>query len=73
MLTQALRNSLFDRAQLFDELPAGVVLRLLQKLSPAERQATMRILGYPEGTARRVMTTENVWLREGLTVGEALF
>ena len=60
------------RAELFDELPAGVVKRLLQQLSPEERQATAMILGYPEYTAGRVMTTEYVRLREGLTVGEAL-
>jgi magnesium transporter len=61
-----------DRAELFDELPAGVVKRLLQQLSPSERQATAMILGYAEGTAGRVMTTEYVRLREGLTVGQAL-
>jgi magnesium transporter len=61
-----------DRAELFDELPAGVVKRLVQQLSASERQATATILGYPEGTAGRVMTTEYVRLREGLTVGEAL-
>ncbi|MEH2236914.1 magnesium transporter [Nostoc sp.] len=61
-----------ERAELFDELPAGVIKRLLQELSPEERQATATILGYPEGTAGRVMTTEYVRLREGLTVGEAL-
>jgi magnesium transporter len=61
-----------DRAELFDELPARIVKRLLQQLSPAERQATATILGYAEGTAGRVMTTEYVQLRQGLTVGEAL-
>lgn len=61
-----------DRAELFDELPAGVVKRLLQQLSPEERQATSLILGYAESTAGRVMTTEYVRLREGLTVAEAL-
>lgn len=61
-----------DRAELFDELPAGVVKRLLQQLSPTERQATATILGYPEGTAGRVMTTEYVRLRQGLTVEEAI-
>ncbi|MBD2461100.1 magnesium transporter [Oscillatoria sp. FACHB-1407] len=61
-----------DRAELFDELPAGIVRKLLQQLSIEERQATATILGYPEGTAGRVMTTEYVRLREGLTVGEAL-
>jgi len=61
-----------EQAYLFDELPAGVVKRLLQQLSPEQRQATATILGYPEGTAGRVMTTEYVRLRRGLTVGEAL-
>jgi magnesium transporter len=61
-----------DRAELFDELPASVVKRLVQQLSPEERQATATILGYAEGTAGRVMTTEYVRLRQGLTVGEAL-
>jgi magnesium transporter len=61
-----------DRADLFDELPASVVRRLIQGLSSNERQATATILGYPEGTAGRVMTTEYVRLREGLTVAEAL-
>jgi magnesium transporter len=61
-----------DRAELFDELPARIVRLLLQQLSHEERQATATILGYPEGTAGRIMTTEYVKLREGLTVGEAL-
>lgn len=61
-----------DRAELFDELPARIVKRLLQQLSPVERQATATLLGYPEDTAGRIMTTEYVQLRDGLTVGEAL-
>lgn len=61
-----------DRVALFDELPAGVVKRLLSQLSAEERAATATIIGYPEGTAGRVMTTECVRLRQGLTVGEAL-
>ncbi|MCU0566580.1 MAG: magnesium transporter [Oculatellaceae cyanobacterium Prado106] len=61
-----------DRAELFDELPARIVKRLLQQLSSSEREATATILGYPEGTTGRIMTTEYVQLRQGLTVGEAL-
>jgi magnesium transporter len=61
-----------DRAELFDELPARVVKRLLQHLSSMERQATATILGYDEGTAGRLMTTEYVRLRQGLTVREGL-
>ncbi|MDY6901084.1 MAG: magnesium transporter [Cyanobacteriota bacterium] len=61
-----------ERAELFDELPAKVVKRLLQSLSPEQRQVTATILGYPEGTAGRVMTTKYVRLQEGLTVREVL-
>jgi magnesium transporter len=61
-----------DRAELFDELPAGVVRRLIQQLSAAERQATAKILGYPEGTTGRIMTTEYVRLRQELTVSQAI-
>jgi magnesium transporter len=61
-----------ERVTLFDELPAGVVKRLLIQLSPEERQATATILGYEEGTAGRLMTTEYVRLRRGLTAGQAL-
>lgn len=61
-----------DRALLFDELPAAVVKRLLSHLSPKEREATATILGYEEGTAGRLMTTEYVRLRQGLTVGDAV-
>lgn len=61
-----------DRAELFDELPAGVVRRLIQNLSAEERQATATILGYQEGTTGRLMTTEYVRLRQGLTVAEAI-
>jgi magnesium transporter len=61
-----------DRARLFDELPAVVVERLLQQLSPAEREATALILGYKEGTAGRIMTTEYLSVKEDLTVSQAI-
>lgn len=66
------RMSPDDRAELFDELPARVVKRLLSQLSPTEREATALILGYPERTAGRVMTTEYVRLRQDLTVAQAI-
>ncbi|MBF1988737.1 magnesium transporter [Fischerella thermalis] len=61
-----------DRARLFDELPAVVVERLLQQLSPAQREATALILGYKEGTAGRIMTTEYLSVKEDLTVSQAI-
>jgi len=36
-----------DRARLI-ELPAKVVSRLLEQLSPAERQTTAQLLGYKQ-------------------------
>ena len=66
------RMSPDDRARLFDELPAKVVRRLLVDMSPAERNATALLLGYPADSAGRIMTSEFVTLRESLTVAQAL-
>ncbi len=61
-----------DRARLFDELPAKIVNRLLEQLSPSERQATAQLLGYEAGTAGRIMTPELISLKEGFTTAQAL-
>lgn len=61
-----------DRARLFDELPAKVVRRLLNQLSPIERQATTLLLGYKADTAGRLMTAEYIALMENSTVAQAL-
>jgi len=66
------RMSPDDRARLFDELPAKVVRRLYQSLSPTERQATAQLLGYPADSTGRIMTSEFVALREAVTVEQAL-
>jgi len=60
-----------DRAYLLDELPARVAKRLVQMLSPAERQATSLLLGYKEHTAGRIMTPEYISLKTYLQVKEA--
>jgi magnesium transporter len=61
-----------DRARLFDELPATVVRRLLEQLTPTERQATAQLLGYEAGTAGRLMTPEYISLKENMTVAQTL-
>lgn len=61
-----------DRARLFDELPAKVVRRLLEQLSPEERQSTALLLGYEEYTAGRIMTPEYISLKEANTVAQTL-
>jgi magnesium transporter len=61
-----------DRARLFDELPAKVVRRLTEQLSPIEREATTLLLGYKPGTAGRLMTPEYISLNENLAAADAL-
>ncbi|MGI0479924.1 magnesium transporter [Geminocystis sp. CENA526] len=61
-----------ERVKLFDELPAQVVSRILEQLSPEERQATNLLLGYEEDTAGRIMTPEYVAFRSHLTISEVL-
>ncbi len=59
-----------DRARLFDELPSRVVNRMLDRLSPQERDATALLLGYRPGTAGRIMTPEVMALTEDFTVAQ---
>lgn len=49
-----------DRAELLDELPAGVARALVQTLSPAERDLTGTVLGFPRGSVGRRMSPEFV-------------
>ncbi len=61
-----------DRTELFDELPAKTVKRLLLQLSPQERQLAHRLLGYRQGSAGRIMTPEYIDLEATMTAAEAL-
>ena len=61
-----------DRTELFDELPAGTVNRLLLKLSPEERRVANALLGYPDDSCGRIMTAEYVVLSASMTAKEAL-
>ena len=61
-----------DRARLLDELPEEVAARLVASLSPAERQATQAILGYPPRSVGRLMTPDYVKVRREWTVAQSL-
>ncbi|HEY9735760.1 MAG TPA: magnesium transporter [Trichocoleus sp.] len=61
-----------DRVRLFDELPAKIVRRIYQEMTPEERAATSLLLGYQPDTAGRIMTPEYIGLKEEQTVSEAL-
>ena len=61
-----------DRAELFDEMPANVVKRLISYLAPEDREITMELLNYPPNSAGRLMTPEYVDLEENMSVDKAL-
>ncbi|MGW8123122.1 magnesium transporter [Roseivirga echinicomitans] len=47
-----------DRTAFFEELPLEFTERLIQLLSPEERQVAIQLLGYPEDSVGRLMTPE---------------
>ena len=61
-----------DRARLFEELPAKVVRRLREELSPSEWRSTALLLGYEADRAGRIMTPEYISLKETYTVAQTL-
>ena len=61
-----------DAADLVEEMPAGVVKRILAQADPEMRKEINEILRYPENSAGSIMTTEYVSLRPAMTVAEAI-
>ena len=61
-----------DAADIVEEMPAGVVKRILRHADPEMRSAINQILRYGEYTAGSIMTTEYVSLRPHMTVEEAI-
>ena len=61
-----------DAVDLLEELPAGVVKRLMRVVSSEERRTLNRLLRYPEDSAGSVLTTEFVDLKAEMTVAGAL-
>ena len=61
-----------DAADLVEEMPAGVVKRILRQATPEMRNTINQILRYPENAAGSIMTTEYVSLRPNMTVEESI-
>lgn len=61
-----------DRTAFFEELPGQVSQRLIQLLSPEERNITIKLLGYPEESIGRLMTPEFVAVKSHFTVAQTL-
>ena len=60
-----------DAVDFIEEMPAGVVKRVLNNVPKDKRQIINDFLKYPEGSAGSIMTIEYVDLKEFLTVAQA--
>ena len=60
-----------DTVDLIEEMPAGVVKRILRNTDPETRRIINQILNYPEDSAGSIMTTEYVRLQKEMTVEQA--
>lgn len=60
-----------DMADMLEEMPAGVVQRVLARTDPDMRKEVNQLLQYPEDSAGAIMTTEYISLKEDMTVSEA--
>lgn len=61
-----------DATDLVEEMPAGVVKRILAQADPATRRMINELLQYPQDSAGGVMTTEFMELRPEMTVARAM-
>ena len=61
-----------DAVDLLEELPAGVVRRLLKGADEEKRRLINQFRGYPENSAGSIMTIEYMEFHRGVTVGEAM-
>jgi magnesium transporter len=61
-----------DQARLLDEVPAAVATRLQAGLPAEQRAAAAALLGYPAGSAGRIMTPDFTNVRASMTVADAL-
>ena len=60
-----------DAADLVEEMPAGVVTRILKNTDAETRNAINEILLYPKNSVGSMMTMEYVSLKKTMTVAEA--
>jgi magnesium transporter len=61
-----------DRTALLEELPSAASRQLIRLLTPEERRIAQALLGYPEGSAGRLMTPDFIAVNEDWTVKEVL-
>ena len=61
-----------DAANLFEELPAIMVTKLLSNVDPETRKDINFLLKYPENSAGSLMAVEYIHLKKGLTIKQSI-
>jgi len=61
-----------DAADLFEEMPAMMVSKLLSGVSKDTRTSINRLLNYPDNSAGSLMAMEYIHLKKGLTIKESI-
>ena len=61
-----------DAADLFDEMPAVMVTKLLSNVSKDTRTSINKLLNYPENSAGSIMAIEYIHLKKGLTIKQSI-
>lgn len=61
-----------DRTALLEEMPGHVSQKLIQLLSPEERQIALQLLGYPDDSIGRLMTPDYVAVKHYFTIAQTL-
>ena len=61
-----------DAADLFEEMPAILISKLLKNVSKETRTSINKLLKYPENSAGSLMAVEHIHLKKGLTIKESI-
>ena len=61
-----------DAADLFDEMPAVMISKLLKNVSPETRISINKLLKYPDNSAGSLMAVEHIHLKKGLTISDCI-
>ena len=71
-LTEVLEELYLDDAvDIVEEMPASVVIRILDQATPEMRKSINQILKYPEDSAGSIMNMEFLSLKKAMTVSDA--
>lgn len=61
-----------DAADLFEEMPAMMISKLLSHVSKDTRTSINKLLNYPDNSAGSLMAMEYIHLKKGLTIKESI-